>query len=331
MKTYDRRTFLKQSAMLTAALAAGRVFPHSVIGSPLATKQQGRDHPFFAQAKDHPPPEVIAHRGGNLEWPGETMFAMRRAVKAGADVLEMDVYRAQNGTANGELVLMHDINVRNTTGSECGKKCSINEFTVAELQKLNAAHEWSNDGGKSHPYQGETDLTAEVQNDLRVPTLEEVFKEFPDTRMVIEMKKAPAEFSPVERLCELIQEHGMENKVLVASFHEPFMTAFRQKLPKVATSITVSLGEAKKLFDIFLGLEKSSAADAPGRPDAIQIPYQLVLPSVVQKAKKGNIVIHAWTVNTDAAMNRMKNRGVDGIITDKPTRLLTLLGRAKTA
>ena len=66
--------------------------------------------PFFAAApKDRP--DVIAHRGGGGEWPGETIFAFEQAIKLGVDVLEMDVRR----TRDDQIILMHDCKVDRTT------------------------------------------------------------------------------------------------------------------------------------------------------------------------------------------------------------------------
>jgi glycerophosphoryl diester phosphodiesterase len=328
MGTYDRRTFLKHSAMLAATVAAGQVSPSSVAASSVRVNLQGINHPFFAQAKNRQGPEVIAHRGGDGQWPGETMYAMRQAMKAGVDVLEMDVYL----TKDGELVLMHDRNIENTTQAECSRNddCMVNKFTTEELQKLNAGYDWSNDDGESRPYQENMKLTVEVKNDLRVPTLKEVFEEFPqNTRMVIEMKKAPDEFSPVDRLCELIQKHGKEESVLVASFHARFLKEFRRKLPKVATSFTLDSGDFKEFLKIILNWGKNSATDDPTKPDAIQVPYNVIKPWMVQRIKSHNIALHAWTVNDLVAMSKMKTLGVDGIITDYPGPLLSLLNGAK--
>ena len=53
--------------------------------------------------------DVIAHRGGNGQWPGETTFAFIRAIESGVDVIEMDVW----GTADDPpvLVLMHSADI----------------------------------------------------------------------------------------------------------------------------------------------------------------------------------------------------------------------------
>src|ERR1051325_9647074 len=76
--------------------------------------------------------DVIAHRGGNGQWPGETTFAFRNAIEAGADAIEMDVW----GTADDEpvLVLMHSSDLGKTTNGT--KKLPFCKF--ADVKNLNA-------------------------------------------------------------------------------------------------------------------------------------------------------------------------------------------------
>ena len=78
--------------------------------------------------------DVIAHRGGNGEWPGETLFAFEQARKFGVDALEMDI----RVTRDGHLVMMHNITVRATTNGWLPVRC----YTLAETQKLDAAYHW---------------------------------------------------------------------------------------------------------------------------------------------------------------------------------------------
>jgi len=49
--------------------------------------------------------------------------------------------------------------------------------------------------------------------------------------------------------------------------------------------------------------------------------------SFVKRAKSLDLVVHGWTVNRPREMKRMIKLGVDGIITDYPTKLLKILGR----
>ena len=47
----------------------------------------------------------------------------------------------------------------------------------------------------------------------------------------------------------------------------------------------------------------------------------------VDGAHSHNMDVHVWTVNDEEDMQRLIDLNVDGIITDYPDRLLTLLGR----
>ena len=324
MKTLDRRKFLKQSAIVMAASIAGR----AVGRAPLVSRNfsaQGLDHPFFAGAQK---PDVIAHRGGNGHWPGETMFAMRRAVEVGVDVLEMDVFLTASGTDDlgrfeaPELVLMHDEDVGMTT--EGNRR--VYEYKLHEITELHADYRWIPNHTKTSRRRIGTGIFS--KQDVRVPTLEKVLKEFPKTRMVIEMKKvtkAPVGYSPVQHLVELIELYEAHKRVLVASFEPKFMDAFRKALPTVATSLTISGEDTHRVLKQLLG----SPGAAQG-PVALQIPWEafyLPLNEPILRKLQRRFAIHPWTVNKEWEMQKMISFGVDGIITDYPCTLLDALHR----
>lgn len=310
MTTYDRRTFIGRAATLAAAAAAGSRLT-AAAPPPASNALQAAERPFFAGAGRSP--KVIAHRGGDGQWPGETMFAYKNAVAAGADVLEMDVYV----TADGELVLMHNDRIEGTTeGSGY-----VNDLRSDYLQSLNAGHRWSNDRGRSHPYQDKRGVAADTLRALRVPLLKDVFAAFPDRRMNIEMKRARV--SPAPTLCSLIRERGMADKVLVASFDGKLMREFRRLCPEVATSASLT---REDLVRFMLGREISD--DGSPAPAAIQLPHDVITEGVVNRAHRQNLKVHAWTVNDLVGMSEMKALRVDGIITNYPGPLLALLARA---
>ena len=75
---------------------------------------------------------------------------------------------------------------------------------------------------------------------------------------------------------------------------------------------------------------------APGAPtyapagDALQIPpehsgVRLATPEVVATAHQNRLEVHVWTINDQRRMEEMLALGVDGIITDYPARLLSLI------
>lgn len=263
-------------------------------------------HPYYAGADR---PLVIAHQGGDGVWPGDTLYAFEKAVEIGADVLEMDAHLTQDG----HIVLMHDETVDDTTDGAG----LIEEMTLAELKQFDAAYDWSNDGGKTFPYRGQG---------IQVPALEELFQKFPQMRYVIEIKLTE---NPIHQpLCDLIREYAMQDKVVIASFHDEAMQNFRSACPEVATS--ASRGEVTRFVifgKLFLG-----GLVAPSY-QSIQPPYDpeesynipIMTKRFIREAHAKNIAVEPWTVNDPGLMRQYIEWGVDGIITDRPDLMVKIL------
>src|SRR6266496_4689150 len=255
------------------------------------------------------PPLVIAHQGGDGIWPGDTIYAFDKAVKIGADVLEMDAHI----TKDGQIVLMHHEKVERTTNG----KGLIEDLTVGQLKQLDAAYKWSNDDGKTFPYRGQG---------IQVPTLEELFQKSPQMRYVIEIKLTQ---NPIDKpLCILIRKNNMQNKAVIASFHDVAMQNFRKTCPEVATS--ASRGEVTKF--VLLGKVFLSGLVAP-QYQSIQPPYDpaesLNIPVMtrrfIREAHAKNLAVEPWTVDDPALMKQYIEWGVDGIMTDRPDLMIQVL------
>jgi len=265
-------------------------------------------HPYYEGAER---PLVIAHQGGDGVWPGDTMYAFEKAVEIGADVLEMDAHI----TKDGHIVLMHDETVDDTTDGTG----LIEEMTLDELKQLDAAYDWSNDGGQTFPYRGQG---------IQVPALAELFEKFPQMRYVIEIKLTE---KPVDKtLCALIRQYDMQDKVLVASFHDEAMERFRETCPEVATS--ASRGEVTKF--VLLGKVFLSGLVAPGY-ESIQPPFDpkesmnipIMTKRFIREAHAKNIAVEPWTVDDPQLMEQYIEWGVDGIITDRPDLMVEVLSQ----
>lgn len=265
------------------------------------------DHPFF-----RPDDQllVIAHRGGAGERPENTMIAFQHAVDIGVDALEMDVHSSSDGV----LVVIHDDTVDRTTNGS-GR---VSDLPFAELQALDAGYNWSPAETESveYPFRG---------GDAKIPAFEEVLTAFPDMRMVIEIKQETP--SIVQPLCDLLRAHNVQQQVIVGSFHPAALYAFREVCPEVATS---AVEEEIRPFFILnqVGLTRAYAPSM----HAFQVPeysgsLHVVTQSFVDSAHAHNIAVQTWTINDEAGMRRMIELGVNGIITDYPTRLIALLGR----
>jgi glycerophosphoryl diester phosphodiesterase len=206
---------------------------------------------------------------------------------------------------------MHDATVDRTTNGTG----PINEYSLDELLELDAGYWWSDDAN-SYPYR---------DAGISAAALDDVFSTFPEYRMNIEIKGASP--SIAEAFCAKIREFGMEEQVLVASFRQEALEAFRQECPEVATSAGRS--EVTRFYILSrLFLESILSPDA----HALQVPeYEGVLKVLSERfvdgAKNRNIDVHAWTINEVEDMERILELGVDGIITDYPDRLMALLDR----
>lgn len=265
-------------------------------------------HPFFVGQDG---PIILAHQGGEELMPSNTLPAFQNAVDLGVEVLEMDIH----ATRDGILVVMHDATVDRTTNGSG----AIKEMTFAEIRQLDAGDYWTNDNGHTYPYRA---------HGFQVPSLEELLQTFPNQRMNIEIKQS--EPSLVPTFCQMLRDYQMTDQVLVASFHQQPMLEMRQTCPEVATSMVQAEIQPFWVLNL-LGLSAiyQSPAEAFQVPETFALPLigevQVITPRFVRNAHRHNIQVHVWTINDTAEMQRMLATGVDGIITDRPDRLLSLL------
>ena len=113
---------------------------------------------------------MIEHGGERLS----AIFAITRALAAGATGIELDVH----ATADGELVVCHDATVDRTTVATG----DIAQFTLAELRKLDFSY-WFIPGADVTPDrpEGEYPYRGRAPEDAHfgIATLREVLELFP--------------------------------------------------------------------------------------------------------------------------------------------------------
>lgn len=281
----------------------------AITGILLALRLTSAPAADFAYYQEKPNrPMVIAHQGGDGLWPGNTLFAFQQAAKLGVDVLEMDLHI----TKDGVLVIMHDETVDRTTDGSG----EIESMTLAEIKQLDAGYDWSPDEGATFPFRGQG---------ITVPTLDEVFEAFPNYRMTIEIKKTGA--SMIKPFCEKIREHDMQDQVVVASFYDDKMKAFRKECPEVATS------SAKSETTVFVLLSKPFLGGFYSPTfQALQVPEEsggitVMTKAFVRAAHERNLAVEPWTINDAETMKKFIEWGVDGIMTDRPDIMLEVLGK----
>lgn len=247
-------------------------------------------------------PLLIAHRGGGGLAPENTLAAFEPAVSRWqSDMVELDV----RATLDGQVVVIHDPTVDRTTNGTG----PVQQFTLAELQALDAGYNFSPDGS-SFPFRGKG---------VRIPTFDEVLRAVPDLRITVEVKIASAQ----KPLFAAIERAQAEHRIIAAGEHRSFRTDFS----RWTGCLSACREDAMPFFvlhQVRLGWL------APLRADVVQISEYLgrrraLTPRLIRELHGRGILVHVWTVNEIDDMNRLLDWGVDGILTDYPDRLAAVM------
>jgi glycerophosphoryl diester phosphodiesterase len=256
-------------------------------------------------------PVNFAHRGASARTPENTLEAFRVAVEAGAGGLELDVHM----TLDREIVVIHDATVDRTTNGSV----AVAEMTLEELRTLDAGYRFSPDGGRTYPYRG---------RGLRVPTLAEIYEEFPGVAVNLEIKEGQPGVE--ERVAEVIR--GTEERTLVASSHHAVLRRFRR-----VSGDRVSTGASRLEIGAFYILSRLRL-EGLARPAyvALQVPVEhegiaLVTPRFLEAAHSRGVRVDVWTINDPTEMRRLLDLGVDVLMTDDPGTLADLLEERRGA
>ena len=213
---------------LAAALALGLVVPAAVAANPWIK----------------PRPLNIAHQGGEDEFPSNTMFAFRQAVKAGADMLELDI----GVTKDNKVIVMHDTTVDGKTNGSG----TVASRTLEQIRKLDAAY-WFSRRGPDHyehgrpraayPFRGVATGARKPPkgysaSDFRVPTLTEVMKAFPRTPINVEIKgrtpdEADAEYVRNAEVLARLLGNTKRRDLIVVSFRQKALERFHALAPRI--------------------------------------------------------------------------------------------------
>ncbi len=252
-------------------------------------------------------PVNLAHRGASALAPENTLEAFRMAVESGAGGLELDVHL----TSDGHVVVIHDETVERTTGGTG----SVAEMTLDELRTLDAGHDFSPEGENTLPYRG---------LGLRIPTLDEVLREFPGVAVNIDMKTdGPGVEAAV---FGVLREGGAGGRALVVSYRRGAVGRFRR-----ISGGSVSTGASRWETEVFYVLSRLHL-ERLLRPayDALQVPLRyrgvpLVTRRFVEAAHASGVRVDVWTINAADEMHRLLDLGVDVIMTDRPDIMVDVL------
>jgi glycerophosphoryl diester phosphodiesterase len=282
-------------------------------------------------------PLDIAHQGGEDEFPSNTMYAFKRALQVGADMLELDV----GVTKDGQVVVMHDTTVDRTTNGHG----TVASFTLGRLRRLDAAYWFSGgDNAYSHALPGKAYRLRSVATgkrrppkgftnaDFRVPTLREVLRAFPKTPINIEIKgRTKAEalqeyLTNADALARTLK--GTKRRdLIVVSFKQEAVDRFHQLVPEVPVAPGIG-GVANWLLN---GMSPGDGVVAFQLPITYQTgtsTLTLTTKENVARAHREGYAWHTWLSDdgeSPAIWTSLIEDGVDGVMTAKPKAFAELL------
>ncbi len=256
----------------------------------------GEPHPYL----DGPYPRAYAHRGWHIdELAGleNTLAAFQRAVDEGFGYLELDVHASSDGVA----VVHHDDTLDRTTDGAG----SIAALPAAALTQV------------------------KVRGREPIPLLEQVLKEFPDTRITIELKSAAA----VDPVLAVLERTDTWHRVCMGGFTESWLARSRAGAgPRLLTSMAQgsAIGLRSRGWLDALPWPLSQLPALPIRGDVAQVPRRfgaitVVDAGFVRSAHELGHEVHVWTVDDPAEMTELLDLGVDGLLSDRPDLLRALL------
>jgi glycerophosphoryl diester phosphodiesterase len=252
-------------------------------------------------------PINIAHRGGAGIAPENTLEGFREGLRVGAGVLELDVHT----TADGHVVVIHDPAVDRTTDGTG----EVREMPLAEIKRLDAGYRFTRDEGGTFPFRGQG---------LRIPTLEEVYDEFTEVPINVEIKGERPGIE--EAVWRIIEEAGAEDRALVVSENTPTIRRFRE----VSGGRVATASSSAEMISFYLLSRLGLSRSARPRYQALQGPetyhgLRIVTPGFIRAAHELGLRVDVWTIDSEADMRRLLGYGVDGIMTDRPDVLAKLL------
>ncbi|WP_232699225.1 glycerophosphodiester phosphodiesterase [Brevibacillus daliensis] len=228
---------------------------------------------------------IYAHRGASGQYPENTFPAFHAAYLHGADGLEIDVQL----TADGEIIVMHDTRLEHTTNG----KGEVRDFTLHDIRRLNAAT-------KHH---------LAIQP-AKVPELSEVllFAKTTGLKLIIELKNfIVPQPNLEEKLIRAIYDFRLTSQVVISSFNFTSLLRIKEIDPKIRTGL-LYFGQLQRPCDIAKEY----------RADELHAPDDQVTKALIKEAKKHNLSILSWTVDTPARMKELISYEIDGIITNFP-------------
>ncbi|MFC7737416.1 glycerophosphodiester phosphodiesterase [Roseomonas sp. GCM10028921] len=241
--------------------------------------------------------EIIAHRGGAILWPENSMSAFRNAIAAGVDAVECDVHLS----ADGVPMVMHDTTLERTSNGQ-GPLAARSADELAGLKLVSA-------GGEGVPRlsdllglmaQGRTGLQVEVKANAQGR---------PDPRLLA-------------RVLTELDRFGLRARTEIIVFEAEIAAAAVQAggLRNVAWLFAPAMIRHLGLDGVVAIARRTGASMVETHESAMSAEILLAL-------RGAGLRVGAWGANREPAIARMLDLGLDAVATDDPVLALWLRRR----
>ncbi|UTR09373.1 glycerophosphodiester phosphodiesterase [Evansella sp. LMS18] len=237
--------------------------------------------------------KIIAHRGNKRYRPENTMAAFISAAEYSIDGIELDV----QVTRDHIPVVIHDSKIDRTTNG----RGNVNSFTFKELRNYDAGSWFSEE------YRGE-----------KIPSLEEVllWARERNITMHVELKEQKGNHEKFLDSClAVIHGTGTENKVVISTFAHSYLPYIKDRNSSMETALLT-----KTPIIRISGYRKAVNADS------IHIRHSYYSAKFYRAWVRNGLTVRTYNVNRTRDALRCKAAGVEGIISDDPKKMSSLLG-----
>ena len=270
------------------------------------------------QQPELPKFDAQGHRGSRGLMPENTIPAMRHALDLGVTTLEMDCHI----TRDKQVVVTHDPHINHLYArTPAGADFSKEEGARYQVYNMDYAQVRAFDIGSKfyslYPRQQKvksyipllSELIDSVQANIRANKRPQVFYNI-ETKCSPkgDNKLHPDPETFVELLMDVIEKKKISPYVTIQSFDLRTLQVLHRKYPQVRTAYLVS---SQKTLDQYL-------QELGFTPTILSPAFKLVTAELVAQCHERQIKVIPWTVNTAEDIARLKNLGVDGIISDYP-------------
>lgn len=296
-------------------------------------------------------PLLIAHGGGNQEFPDNTLEAFYNAYSIDPNVmLETDV----NLTKDGVVILSHDTTLDRKTSLQHADIIDVNYSDLINDQvnfgyenEVTPTSNGYNESGYLNLYTnylGETvtpldvtypsGITPRSNTIFLATTLEELITSFPNNSINVEIKQSgdiglQALSAVIDLMDRLDQQYNTYARIVLVTFHKEIFAEMKDLKKTTHTDLMLAPEQngVIKFFALYITGLSVFYFDSV---NVLQIPTEqyginLSSKSFISIANKHNIAVHYWTIDDADEMKRLIENGADGIMTDRPTLMKEVL------